>query len=122
MRCLVLLLLLTASLPGAAVTPLTVTAGVAGNSGRTGDQYAWTDANGRPRSAVLARNNVSGGGMLDRYVYQLATAAVRTVNALSGGQGASAMLFRICRMSMTALLRRTHSFASPIVSLVTTVR
>ena len=88
MRSLALVLLLTASFPGAAVTPLTMTADVAGNSGRTGDQYAWTDSSGRPRSAILARNNnVSGGGMLDRYVYQLATTAVRTVNALSGGAG-----------------------------------
>ena len=80
-----ILLLLTASLPGAAVTPLTINQGVAGNSGRTGDQYAWSDASGRPRSAILARNNLSGGGMLDRYVYQLATSATRTVNALAGG-------------------------------------
>ncbi len=84
---LALLLFFAASFPIAAVTPLTITAGVAGNSGRTGDQYAWTDASGRPRSAVLARNAIPGGGMLDRYVYQLATTAVRTVNALSGGAG-----------------------------------
>lgn len=87
MRRIALLLLLTASILGAAVTPLTIAAGVAGNGRGTGDQYAWTDANGRPRSAIVARNNVSGGGMLDRYVYQLATTATRTVKALAGGAG-----------------------------------
>lgn len=80
-------LLLTLSWPCVAVTPLTMTAGVTGNGGRTGDQYAWTDASGRRRSAILARNNVSGGGMLDRYFYQIATTASRTVNALAGGAG-----------------------------------
>ena len=87
LRRLAFWLLLTASSASAAVTPLTITAGVAGNSGRTGDQYAWTDASGRLRSAILARNNSSGGGMLDRYVYQLATTVPRIVNALASGAG-----------------------------------
>jgi hypothetical protein len=71
----------------AAVAPLTITSGVSGNAGRTGEQYAWIDANGQPRVAVLARNNVSGGGMLDRYMYQLASAATRTVNATADYAG-----------------------------------
>jgi hypothetical protein len=70
-----------------AVTPLTITSGVPGNAGRTGEQYSWTDANGRPRSAVLARNTAPGGWMLDRYVYQLASTATRTVNATANGAG-----------------------------------
>jgi hypothetical protein len=70
-----------------AVAPLAVTNGVSGNAGRVGEQYAWTDAGGQLRVAVLARNNVSGGGMLDRYVYQLASAATRTVNATADGAG-----------------------------------
>jgi hypothetical protein len=68
----------------AATAPLTVTNAAAGNQGRVGERYDWTDSRGKPRQALLARNNVSGGGMLDRFVYTLASNAVRTVNATTG--------------------------------------
>lgn len=71
----------------AATAPITVTAAVSGNMGRIGENYAWTDSAGLPRAALLARNTVSGGGLLDRYVYTLASNAVRTVNSTASGAG-----------------------------------
>ena len=71
----------------AATTPITVTVGVSGNTGRVGENYSWTDSAGLPRSALLARNTSSGGGVLDRYVYKLASNAVRTVNSTASGAG-----------------------------------
>jgi hypothetical protein len=71
----------------AATAPITVTAAVSGNVGRVGENYAWTDSSGLSRSALLARNNVSAGGLLDRYVYTLASNAVRTVNSTASGVG-----------------------------------
>ena len=82
--------LLAATLLGsahAATAPITVTADINGNQGRVGERYTWTDATGKPRAALLARNTVSGGGVLDRYVYTLASNAVRTVNATTSGAG-----------------------------------
>ena len=78
---------LIASAAAAQVTPLAITQGVSGNAGRTGDSYQWTDSAGRTRQAVLARNNVSGGGFLDRYSYGLSAGGARVVNATSGGAG-----------------------------------
>ena len=79
--------LLGVSASSLAVTPIVVAAGVAGNMSRTGDSYAWTDSLGQPRSALLARNTSSGGGLLDRYVYRLANATTRTVNSIASGAG-----------------------------------
>lgn len=79
--------LLCISASSVAITPVAVTAGVTGNMGRTGDSYAWTDSLGQPRSALLARNTSSGGGLLDRYVYRLANATTRTVNSTASGAG-----------------------------------
>jgi len=78
--------LITASVQ-AAITPITVTAAVTGNLGRVGENYNWTDSAGRPRSALLARNTSSGGGVLDRYAYTLANSATRTVNSTGSGAG-----------------------------------
>ena len=85
--CIAALFGLVAGASNAVVAPLAITTGIPGNAGRTGEQYAWTDASGQARSAVLARNNVAGGGTLDRYVYQLASSATRTVNATADGAG-----------------------------------
>jgi hypothetical protein len=71
----------------AATTPIVVTNAAVGNMGRVGDRYDWVDSSGLPRTALLARNNISGGGILDRYVYTLASNAVRTVNATASGAG-----------------------------------
>jgi len=71
----------------ATTAPLAITAGVNGNGGHVGEQFAWTDAQGQPRSAILTRNNISGGGVLDRLTYRLANATTRTVNATSTGAG-----------------------------------
>lgn len=79
--------LLGISASSLAVTPIAVTADVTGNMGRSGDGYAWTDSLGQPRSALLARNTSSGGGLLDRYVYRLANATTRTVNSTTSGAG-----------------------------------
>ena len=81
------LAMFSASAPQAAAPPVTITAGVSGNMGRVGDGYAWTDSLGKPRSALLARNTSSGGGLLDRYVYRLANATTRTVNSTASDAG-----------------------------------
>ena len=71
----------------AVTPPLAITAGVNGNNGHVGEQFAWTDSLGQPRSAILTRNNVSGGGVLDRLTYRLANATTRTVNSTNTGAG-----------------------------------
>ena len=71
----------------AQISPISVTQGISGNAGRTGDGYQWTDASGRSRQAILARNNVAGGGFLDRYTYVLNGGSTRVVNATAGGAG-----------------------------------
>lgn len=71
----------------AVTAPISVTAALAGNQGRVGENYAWTDALGQPRAALLARNTASNGGLLDRYVYTLASGATRTVNSTGSGAG-----------------------------------
>ncbi|MBC7711334.1 MAG: hypothetical protein H7203_14825 [Rhizobacter sp.] len=81
------LALFAASNAHAATTPLTLTAGVTGNMNRVADGYAWTDSLGKPRTALLARNNVAGGGVLDRYAYRLANSSTRTVNSTFSGAG-----------------------------------
>ena len=71
----------------AATAPIIVTAAVPGNMGRVGENYNWTDSTGLPRSALLARNTLSGGGVLDRYVYTLTSNVVRTVNSTASSAG-----------------------------------
>lgn len=70
-----------------ATTPLIVTSGVTGNGGHVGELFAWSDSQGLPRTAILTRNNVSGGGVLDRLSYRLANATTRTVNNTNSGAG-----------------------------------
>jgi hypothetical protein len=84
---LVVCLLGSVGLVQAATAPLAITAGVTGNGGRIGEQFSWSDALGQPRTAILTRNNVSGGGVLDRLTYRLASATTRIVNNTNSGAG-----------------------------------
>ena len=87
LAALLALALFAASAPQAATPPITITTGVPGNMSRVGDGYAWTDSLGRLRSALLARNISTGGGVLDRYAYRLANSSTRTVNSTASGAG-----------------------------------